>query len=465
MSTPATIVILEHQPNPALRKSIEAPERLIVSVQSPSLARHALGTMVVALWICDLGTPGLDVQSLVSIAQYASPNIQILFTGTQLLAKKAEHLIAKGHGHQFIARPYKTLEIRKVVTDALITYQRRIGGKHLPIRVKSRSANGEGGANAVTQPVMNRSEAEALMHRGGVDPAHYALVELIGIGGTGSVFLAQDRFLGIEVAIKLINQNLLSDDDVLASFKDEARIAMQLSHHGILRTYSFSSFNDSYYIVMELVRGQTLRDVILENQRLSVVTVCGILVACADVLDYAHSKNVIHNDLKPENMFITESSEFKIIDFGTATLKNRAKALNHIVGTPEYMSPEQRRGDICGPETDIYALAIITYLMLLGQFPFPANTDTEAFLQGVQPDFGVLPEPLVAVLDKATAWDALDRYHTVGDFVKDFVEVCGLRLVDFDTRQPLIIQSGAEADATIAASEHADVLDGRTNVS
>ena len=214
------------------------------------------------------------------------------------------------------------------------------------------------------------------------------------------------------------------------------------SHHGILRTYGFDSYNSNYYIVMELVRGQTLRDVIIDNARLSASTTCAILAACAFALDYAHSRNVIHNDLKPENIFITESSELKIIDFGTATLKNRAKQLSHIVGTPEYMSPEQLRGEICGPEADVYALAIITYLMLVGRFPFPVDTTAEQLLAGIQPDFHILPEPLADVLRRATAPEASFRHRSVGEFAADFLRVCGLDIHSIDTSQPLTIESG-----------------------
>lgn len=437
MSAPATILVLDPQPVSAVKKALDAPDRLVVVVQTPALARHALGTMVVALWICDLNTPGVEVQSLVSIAKYTSPGIQILFTGTKLMAMKADNLVKHGHGDGFLARPFSALDIRKAATEALAAYAKTAGAKH----GRPKAAADATPQRRFLENGVLRSESR-IPTMGGVDPEHYTLLELIGIGGTGSVFLAQDKFLDIEVAIKLINQNLLEDSDVLASLKDEARIAMQLSHQGILRTYSFSSYNNSYYIVMELVRGQTLRDVILENERLSATTTCGILAACAAALDYAHGKNVIHNDLKPENIFVTESNELKIIDFGTATLKNRAKEINHIVGTPEYMSPEQLRGEVCGPEADVYALAIITYLMLVGRFPFPVDTTAEQLLAGVQPDFHILPEPLADVLRRATAPEASFRHRSVGEFAADFLRVCGVDIHSIDTSQPLTIESG-----------------------
>lgn len=447
MNGPVTILVLDPQPVSAVKKALDAPDRLIVVVQTPSLARHALNTMVVSVWICDLNTPGVDVQSLVSIAKYTSPGVQILFTGTKLMAMKADNLVRNGHGNGFFARPFSTLDIRKVVAEALAANAKGVGAKH----GRTKAATDSAPQRRILENGVLRSETR-IPSMSGVDPEHYTLLELIGIGGTGSVFLARDKFLDIDVAIKLINQNLLDDPDVLVSLKDEARIAMQLSHRGILRTYSFSSYNNCYYIVMELVRGQTLRDVIIENERLSATSACAVLAACADALDYAHGKNVIHNDLKPENIFITESSELKVIDFGTATLKNRAKELNHIAGTPEYMSPEQLRGEVVGPEGDVYALAIITYLMLVGRFPFPVATTTEALIAGVRPDFHILPEGLAAVLERATALDLADRHHSAGEFAADFLRACGIDIDTLDLESPLVIESGVSNRETPEAT-------------
>ena len=125
-----TILVLDPQPVSAVKKALDAPDRLVVVVQTPALARHALGTMVIALWICDLNTPGLEVQSLVSIAKYTSPGIQILFTGTKLMAMKADNLVKHGHGDGFLARPFSALEIRKVAAEAIAVHAKSAGSKH-----------------------------------------------------------------------------------------------------------------------------------------------------------------------------------------------------------------------------------------------------------------------------------------------------------------------------------------------
>lgn len=430
MNSPATILVLDPQPMSGIKKIIESPERLVVVASNPMLARHALNTMVIAVWICDVSTPGVDMASLIAIAEHTSPGMQILFTGTKLASTKANALIQKGHGVGFLPRPFAAIDLKKTVIDCVTAYAKESGNHGKAVTSPSK------GANKADSRVQNSS---------GPDPEHYTLLELLGIGGTGTVFLAKDKFLDIEVAIKVVNSDLISDPDVLNSFKDEARIAMQLSHRGILRIYNFSSYNDCYYIVMELVRGQTLRDVIIENGTLSVLTTCQILVACADAMEYAHANNVLHNDLKPENIFITESSEVKIIDFGTATLKNRAKEINHIVGTPEYMSPEQLRCEILGPPSDIYALGVITYLMLMGCFPFPNETSVEDLLGGVRPDFGAVPAPLAKVLQRATAYEASFRYQSISEFVNDVLRVCGITPEALDPGRPITVTSGKSA--------------------
>ena len=290
----------------------------------------------------------------------------------------------------------------------------------------------------------------------GPDPDHYEILGLAGKGGTGTVYRARDRFLGIEVAVKVINPDLLADPDVLASFKDEARITMQLSQRNILRLFSFQKHGESHYIGMELVRGTSLRDAILSNGALAPVTVCQILVQCAEALEYAHSHNVVHKDIKPENIFLTESGELKIVDFGSAVLNDaRAQASGDIVGTPEYMAPEQLRGDIVGPTADIYALGVMTYLMLVGCFPFPPNTTVDDLLAGMRPDFSALTPELGAVLARATAYESSFRYESASAFAADVVRVCGCEQAVLDRWAPIQIYPAQMPEAAPEAAAEA----------
>ena len=233
--------------------------------------------------------------------------------------------------------------------------------------------------------------------------------------------------LGAEASIVSMiykNPDLLRDPVVMASFKDEARITMQLSHTGILRFYNFSTYNGCYYMVMEVLHGNSLRDVLATNGPMDVETVIQILSAVARPLDYVHSHNVIHKDLKPENIVITENGEVKIIDFGTATLRNKIHENDEVVGTPEFMSPEQFRGDIVGPTGDIYALGIISYMMFTGCFPFPMGTKLEDFFNGLRPSFTGVNSEIAAVLEKATSVNQEDRYTSAAEFVYALAAAC-----------------------------------------
>ena len=295
------------------------------------------------------------------------------------------------------------------------------------------------------------------------DPEKYEILGVAGKGGTGTVYRALDRFLGIEVAVKIVNRELLADPDVMTAFKDEARITMQLSHPNILRLYSFQENRGCPYIVMELVRGTSLREAILGNGALSTLTACQVLAQCASALGYAHMYNVVHKDVKPENIFIDEAGALKIIDFGAAVLNDiRAQSSGDIVGTPEYMCPEQLRGDPVGPGADIYALGVMTYLMLVGCFPFPPDTTVDRLLAGLRPDFSALSPELAAVLDRATAYDPAFRYASVAEFAQDAIRACGCESVMFNPFAPIEIIPAQLPDAAPPEPAYGDAPDDPT---
>jgi len=459
MSAPATVLVLDAQAASQARKFLESPDRIVVVVPTVALARHALSSMVVAACLLDLTAPQADFRQLVSIARLTSPGARILLTGPAVMAQRARQLLddTRSRG-SFVPRPWNGIVLRKAVSEAVAESFRdsASGSVESPDSAPAPASSGprirvrvgaDGRPIAVDPPPQ---AAEAAQPQGiqGPDPNNYEVLDVLGRGGTGTVFRARDRFLDIDVAIKVINRDLLSKPDVLAAFKDEARITMQLSHRNILRLYSFRVYNGCFYIVMELVQGRSLRSVILENGALSTETTCRILHQCASALEYAHAHNVVHKDVKPENVYLTEGGELKVIDFGSAVLNDaRAEAEGVIVGTPEYMSPEQLRGELVGPGADVYALAVMAYLMLVGCFPYPADTTVENLLAGVRPDFSALPEALAAVMDRATAFDPSDRYATVTEFVSDMLRVCGCESVAADPYAPIVVTPGPRGEA------------------
>lgn len=459
MSGPSTVLVLDTQnPSPA-HKYLDAPDRLVVVTDSPGLARHALSTMVVAVFVCDLSAAA-DFKSLATIAQVSSPHVRFLFTGAKIAEPKAQQILqaAKARG-SFFPRPWNGIALRKAVTDETHAGQRdAAAGLPAPDAPAAAPAGGKrvirvGGGQAALHARAARPAAPAPQPQGpqGPDPELYEVVELLGRGGTGTVFHARDKFLGIDVAIKVVNRELVAKPGVLESFKDEARITMQLSHRCILRLYGFHVHRGCHYIVMEQVRGKPLRDIILENGALSAATTCRILQQVGSALDYAHSHNVVHKDVKPENVYLTEAGELKVIDFGSAVLRDASQEEGYIVGTPEYMPPEQLRGEVVGPPADVYALAVMTYLMLMGCYPFPAGTTADDLLQGVRPDFSALPEPLAGVLAKGAAYEVSFRYQGVAEFVRDVVDACGCTELCRDVFAPVQIVSAAEAAAAEAA--------------
>ncbi|MCL1910319.1 MAG: serine/threonine protein kinase [Kiritimatiellaeota bacterium] len=434
MSSPVTILVLDSQPLSQIKKALDSSDRLVVFVADPELARHALATMSIGVWICDINTPEADIKSLIAIAENISPCIRILLIGTKSSSLKAKELMKNGRITTFMPRPFAILALVKTVAALLNEYRAEVrkGAQNTPNIVRNPATGGI----KITPKTADEKSGGA-----GFDTSKYDPLRLLGIGGTGSVFLARDKFLDIDVAIKVISPELLSDPETLAAFKDEARIAMQLSHRSIRRIYNFNSHNTNHYLVMEFLRGGTLRDAIIERGALSVATACRVVLLCADALEYAHSNNVIHNDLKPENIFITDSGEVKIIDFGTATLRDAAREINQVVGTPEYISPERLRLAISGPPADIYALGIIAYLMLMGGFPFSAETTANDLLAGTRPDFSSLPGTLAAVLEKATAFNPADRYQDVAIFAADFLAVCNCSQLTAERYAPLEIEA------------------------
>lgn len=423
MAAPITILVLDPQPVSNLRQLIGGPDRVVVSVKSPSLARHALQTMLVGVWICDITTPGMDFKSILAIANCTNPMLRVVFTGPKGAALRAQNLISAGRGSCFVPRPWQPAEIKKAVSDEIQNYldsTNNSGEKKLTLK-PAREENQQVEAYGDETVKLGKDML-------GPDPSRYTLLNLIGTGGTGSVFLARDKFLEMDVAIKVINPDLLLDPAVMASFKDEARITMQLSHTGILRFYNFNTYNGCYYMVMEVIHGNSLRDVLASNGPMDVETILQILLQVAKPMDYVHSHNVVHKDLKPENIVITESGSVKIIDFGTATLHNKIHENDVIVGTPEFMSPEQLRGDIVGPQGDIYAIGVIAYMMFTGCFPFPVGTKLEDFFNGLRPSFTGVNSEIAAVLEKATDVDIDNRYQTVTDFVKALATACNYSL-------------------------------------
>jgi len=243
---------------------------------------------------------------------------------------------------------------------------------------------------------------------------HYRIVRVLGVGGMGIVFLADDTRLGRPVALKALAARFTKDPQRRERLRREARAAAALAHPGIATVYALEEFDDHVYIAGEFVPGETLRDE-LGRGPLPASRVIDTAVALARALEAAHDRGVVHRDLKPENVIRTPAGDVKILDFGLARMRDvpqpgaEITAEGALLGTPAYMSPEQIRGDAVDFRTDLFALGIMLYELATGAHPFAGSNaaSTIARILEIQPPH--ITDRVPAMLSTAVGLGDLDR--------------------------------------------------------
>jgi serine/threonine-protein kinase len=217
---------------------------------------------------------------------------------------------------------------------------------------------------------------------GGITPGttfalRYEVKEVLGVGGMGTVFKAVDGELGEVIAIKTLKQELLSEDPAaLERFKSEIRLARRISHRNVVRTHDLGEFAGVYFITMEYVEGKTLKELVRTRGRLPIPATLTVAKQLCRALDVAHEQGVIHRDIKPQNMVVEPDGVLKVMDFGIARLATRQSGLTQqgmVVGTPEYMAPEQLMGQDIDARADLYAAGCVIYECLTGSPPLTAD--------------------------------------------------------------------------------------------
>ncbi|WP_281871941.1 serine/threonine-protein kinase [Brachybacterium paraconglomeratum] len=231
----------------------------------------------------------------------------------------------------------------------------------------------------------------------------YELTSLIATGGMGQVWKGRDQELERDVAIKVLREEYAGDEGFLKRFRAEARHTAALSHEGIAALYDYGELDGRAYIVMELCPGRPLSDIIEENPGgLPEKRVVQLMIELARALDAAHSKGVVHRDVKPENVLVDEKDgwSMKITDFGIARSKDQARLTKTglVMGTAQYLSPEQAMGKQATSLSDIYALGIVAYEMLVGSRPFTGSSQVEIAMAQVKQQPPELPEAIGADL-------------------------------------------------------------------
>ena len=214
----------------------------------------------------------------------------------------------------------------------------------------------------------------------------YELVELIGSGGMADVYRAHDRLLDRQVAVKILHEQFRSDTEFIGKFHKEAQAAARLSHANIVNIYDVGISGDDHYIVMEYVQGSTLKRRIQDEGCIPVMDALAIAHDVASALDHAHANNLVHCDIKPHNILMTADGHAKVADFGIARAVTESTMTysGNVVGSVHYFSPEQAKGTLITPKSDVYSLGVVLYEMLAGRLPFTGETPVGIAMKHLQ---------------------------------------------------------------------------------
>jgi len=278
------------------------------------------------------------------------------------------------------------------------------------------------------------------MRRGDLFASRYELLSTLGKGGMGVVYLARDQQLDEEVALKVLRPDVLKDDPtILDRFKKETKLARRITHRNVLRTHDFGETGGTAYISMEYLEGVTLKDLISSKGALPIGVGLRIAKQMCQGLEAAHAQGVVHRDIKPQNMLILpETGDLKIMDFGIASVSDMkagagASGLTTagtVMGTPDYIPPEQAQGSPADYRSDIYSLSVVLFEVFTGRLPFTADTIMKVVLAHIRnpppPPRTIndhIPAALEAVILRGLQKEPSARYQSVEELARDLDEV------------------------------------------
>ena len=256
----------------------------------------------------------------------------------------------------------------------------------------------------------------------------YEIIGNIGSGGMANVYLANDLILNREVAVKVLRFDFQDDKDAIRRFQREALAATEMVHPNIVSVYDVGEENGMQYIVMEYVKGTDLKKYIKDQAAIPLEKVVDIMGQVLSAISLAHDHQIIHRDLKPQNILVDEDGTVKITDFGIAIALSETSLTqtNTLLGSVHYLSPEQARGGMATRQSDIYALGIILYELLIGVVPFEGESAVSIALKHFQNDMPsvreknpYIPQALENVVLRATAKETADRYKSVNEMYAD----------------------------------------------
>lgn len=284
---------------------------------------------------------------------------------------------------------------------------------------------------------------------GNIIADRYKIINKIGSGGTADVYLAWDGKLNRYVAIKILSKTYASEKNFVARFKKEAQILARLNDPNIVAIYDWGQFDNSYFICMEYVEGQSLEEIIDKQGIISPEVTARYAIQICSALEVAHKNNLIHRDIKPQNIIVTPDGTVKITDFGIAKslIEDNTKTIN-ILGTAYYISPEQAQGKILSYSTDIYSLGVVLYEMLTADLPFRGENSIEISLKHIN-EKPIRPSALVSnippeiekILMHCIEKNPQKRYENVSVLKAD--------LQNFLNKKPLLIEKQQEREKSL----------------
>jgi serine/threonine-protein kinase len=291
--------------------------------------------------------------------------------------------------------------------------------------------------------------------------SHYKILEKVGEGGMGEVYLAEDTKLNRKVALKFLPLKYVSDQDLKARFKREGQAAAALNHPNIITIHEVSEYEGRPYMAMEYVEGGSLKDLIGAD-KLSVAQVTNLAALISEGLAKAHQTGIVHRDIKPQNILIDADGRPRICDFGLAKLKREVilTQTGTTLGTIAYMSPEQARGEQVDHRADIWSLGVVIYEMLTGRRPFKGDHDQAVIyaimnsqpepIMGIRPD---APEMLVRIVDRAMVKNPDERYQDMAEMVSELVSL----KTELDSQTTKMVKKKMDKSPSIAVLPFANL--------
>jgi serine/threonine-protein kinase len=279
--------------------------------------------------------------------------------------------------------------------------------------------------------------------------SRYELEELVGTGGMSSVFRAHDRMLERNVALKVLHAHFSDDDEYVGRFRREARAVAQLSHPHIVTVIDRGADGGREYIVFEYVDGQNLKELVRQSGPMPVRRALELAIAIAEGLAFAHAQGLVHRDVKPQNVLLSDEGEVKVTDFGIARsleMDGGVTQTGTVLGTSTYISPEQAGGKGVTPATDVYSLGVVLWELLAGDVPFPGDNFVTVALRHINeppPSLHAIrsdvPPRLAAAVDRALAKRPEDRFPSMEAFEQELRRCLGER----DTEQSAVVPAQA----------------------